>query len=120
MKNNIKELFAAIGLIIVLVILMDPMHFYYSNMTLATFITLLIILYTFFVVFVLRDKPADEREELHQRLAGRVAFMAGTGVMLIGVVVQSFTTGVDVWLVAALTAMILAKVFAAKYGQRNF
>ena len=122
MKNNIKnikELVSAIGLLVILAFLMNPMGFYYSNMTLASIITILILLFIFFSVVVMKDKPADEREEKHQHLAGRSAFLAGTTVMIIGIIVQSISHQIDVWLVIALAVMIAVKLIATKHSEKN-
>jgi len=119
MKNNIQEIIAAAGLVLVLVLLINSMSFYMSNMVLATCITVLVLCYSFFVLFVVRRKPQDEREETHERFAGRIAFMTGTFLMLVGVIVQSLSHQIDVWLVAALTVMIVSKLVAETYSARN-
>jgi len=119
MKSSLKELFAALGLIAMLILLLDPMSLYYSNMTLAMYLVFLVVFYIVFALFIVKDKPADEREESLQRFASRVAFMLGTGTLLLGVVVQSLTHSIDPWLVITLIVMISAKLLATKYGQRN-
>lgn len=119
MKNNIKEIISAIGLLVILALLMNPMGIYYSNMMLASFITILILLYIFFSVVVIRDRAADEREEKHQYFAGRVAFLVGTTVMIIGIIMQSISHKIDLWLVVTLIAMIAAKLIATKYSDKT-
>ncbi|MFT5180000.1 MAG: putative membrane protein [Candidatus Paceibacteria bacterium] len=115
----IKEWLISIGLVLILIFLMDPFSIYYSNMMLTSTITVLILLFVFFSIFVWKDVPKDEREEIHQSRAGRVAFLSGTIVMLVGIITQSTTHNIDVWLVLALVAMILGKLVTLKLSGRN-
>jgi len=117
--KNFKEILTALGLVVILTFLMDPMGMYYHNMTVVFSITILILLFVSFSIFVWKDKPADEREEVHQSFAGRVAFLSGTALMIIGVVVQSFNHAIDFWLVLALIVMIISKLIALRYSERN-
>jgi len=115
MKNNIKELGMIVGLVVILGFLLNPMGFYYSNMTLASSITLLIIFFIFISIFIWREVPQDEREEKHQSSAGKMAFFFGTGTMLLGIVVQSLSHSIDVWLVVSLAVMVISRFVVVKY-----
>jgi hypothetical protein len=117
--NKIKEILMAVGLIIILVFLLNPFDIYYSNMVLMSSLTVLILLFIFFSIFILKDKPVDEREEAHQSFAGRVAYLCGTAVMITGIVVQSISHSIDIWLVVALGVMIVSKLLATTHIERN-
>lgn len=104
-----------LGLVVILAFLLNPMGFYYSNMTTASSITLLIIFYIFISIFIWREDPRDEREEKHQSGAGKMAFFFGTGTMLLGIVVQSLSHSIDVWLVAGLAVMVVSRFVFMKY-----
>lgn len=77
----------------------------------------LIILFLVFFSLVWKEKYADERENFHRLHAGRVSFMVGTSVLVIGIAFQSLSHDVDPWLVYTLILMILAKVGARVYSQ---
>jgi hypothetical protein len=73
------------------------------------------VLFMVFAAFVWREDPQDERESHHVVLAGRLAFLAGAGLLALGIVVQTFTRTLDFWLPAVLGVMILSKTFALAY-----
>ncbi|MBI3573155.1 MAG: hypothetical protein HY092_03075 [Candidatus Kerfeldbacteria bacterium] len=64
-----------------------------------------------------RERPRDEREEYHRALAGRLAFLAGSGALVTAIIVQSLQHRLDSWLVVALATMLLAKVVGLIYGR---
>jgi hypothetical protein len=65
-----------------------------------------------FIVFVLKERAEDEREDPHRALAGRIAFLSGCAVILVGIALQSEWGTPDPWLLYALIAMVLGKVLA--------
>ena len=71
------------------------------------------------VVFVLREQAVDEREQAHRALAGRLAFLAGSSILILGIVVQGIGGIVDQWLAFALAAMIVTKIGVRMYSDRN-
>ena len=72
-----------------------------------------------FSSFVLREFASDEREGLHRMLAGRIAYLAGSAVLTFAIVIQELQHMLDAWLVAALVIMILTKIVASLYSERN-
>jgi hypothetical protein len=50
-------------------------------------------------------------------LAGRIAFLAGSAILLLGIVVQTYFHALDPWLVAALAAMVIAKMVGNAYAR---
>jgi len=118
-KDNLREILIALGLIIILIFLMNPMDLYYSNMMLLSSLTILIILFIFFSIFIWKDKSVDEREELHQHLASRSAYLIGSGIMLLGIIVQSLEHAIDIWLVIALIGMIISKIVVKKWSANH-
>lgn len=80
---------------------------------------LAIILFAGFAIFIWREKDGDERENLHRALAGRWAFLAGSGVLVLGIVVEELNHGLDYWLVWALLAMVLAKIVGIIYKRHK-
>ncbi|MBI4090687.1 MAG: hypothetical protein HY422_01560 [Candidatus Komeilibacteria bacterium] len=125
-----KEIIASIAFIILLAAFLDPFGRYMPSEAAMMQMLALLVIFAVFAVFVWKEKARDEREALHALLAGRIAFLVGAGVLVIGVIVQSLdhavdpvragvSNGVDSWLVHALGAMILAKMLGRIYAQRR-
>lgn len=120
MKNNfIKESLIAVVLIVLLVLLINPMHFWMPDMAHESMVIGLILVFGLYSVFVLREKAGDEREVLHRMFAARAAFFVGTLLMTVGIFLGAQNDAVDIWLVIALVAMILTKIIARFYSDRN-
>jgi hypothetical protein len=79
----------------------------------------LFLLFCIFAVFVMRENGADEREMQHRAFAGRAAFLAGSALLVAGIVVQDLAHALDPYLVVALCGMILAKLLARLYSDRR-
>lgn len=121
MKNNfIKESVVAAVLVGLLVLLINPMHLWMPDMAHTTVVVCLLIAFGLYSVFVLREKAADERDVLHRMFAARAAFFVGTTILTLGIFIGAQNDSVDVWLVAALVAMILAKILTRIYSDRNW
>lgn len=120
MNSHTREIVMMLGLsIILLIIVLDPMDICTSYMNLTFLATLLILLFIALSIFIIREKPSDEREETHLLFAGRAAYLAGMAVMLVGVIVQSFNHMIDVWLICALLVMLLVKRCACLWIEKN-
>ena len=118
MKNNsIQEIIISIVLVILLVLLLNPLYFWMPNMMLMTIIVGLVLVFSMFVVFVWREQAQDEREELHKLKSGRIAFLAGASILMIGIVVEGLSHDIDIWLIIALSVMILSKVIGLAYNR---
>jgi len=89
-------------------------------MVLTILLGLLIVLFSVFLGFVWGEKPEDEREHLISLIAGKIAFLIGAGILVLGIVIESIMyRAPNPWLVGALVAMILAKIGGLVYGKRN-
>lgn len=111
----LQEISISIILIILLVLLfVNP--FMYGALFMMVIIGL-IIAFALFAIFIWKENARDERETLHKIMASRIAFLAGTGILVIGIVVQSFGHKLDPWLIITLGIMIIAKIAGLIYGQ---
>jgi uncharacterized membrane protein YgdD (TMEM256/DUF423 family) len=88
------------------------------NMAHMAMLAAAIVAFGAFAAFVLREGIGDERENVHRMFAGRVAFLAGSGILLFAIIFQSLKESLDPWLVVGLLVMILAKVGARLYSSR--
>jgi hypothetical protein len=118
MKNNFKlEVVVAAVLILCAVLLLNPFHFWMPEMMVYGMLALFLAALAVFGVFVLDEKPVDERDEAHRSLAGRIGFLVGSTVLTLGIVVQEIQSeSVDSWLVVALVLMVLSKIATRIYS----
>lgn len=109
----------AAGLIVLAVLLLNPFAFWMPDMMVVAMLAITLALFAAFASFILRERAADEREALHRTLAGRNAFLVGSGVLTLGIIVEGYAHAVDPWLVYALIAMIVAKIATRMWSDRN-
>jgi hypothetical protein len=114
-----KETIIASVLIVLLVVIVNPFHLWMPTMLQMLVLIGILAAFSLFAAFVLRERVTDEREGLHRMLAGRTAFLAGAAVLTIAIIAQELQGALDVWLVVALVVMVLAKIGAAIYSDRN-
>ena len=119
MKNNIKEITLILAIIITSILLLNPFDFWMPNMIIICILVTMLALFALFAGLVLREKSQDERDDVHRGLAGRNAFLSGSFVIIIGIVIQGYAHEVDTWLVIALITMIMAKVATRIWTDKN-
>ncbi|MEK7564416.1 MAG: hypothetical protein AAB510_02510 [Patescibacteria group bacterium] len=119
MKNNIKEIIITVCLIAIAIILLNPFHFWMPDMMVMCMLAIALALFGVFASFILREQTVDERDDVHRTLAGRNAFLAGSSILMIGIVIQGYSHAVDPWLVIALIVMILVKVATRMWSDKN-
>lgn len=119
MKNNLKETIVTIALIALAILLLNPFHFWMPDMIVICMLAITLGLFGIFASFILRETVVDERDGQHRTLAGRNAFLAGSGVLTLGIVVQGYTHAVDPWLVVTLIAMVVVKISSRIWSDKN-
>lgn len=121
MKNNfLQEIFISAALIVLLVLFLNPFGFWMPNTLLIMMTTGLIAVFALFASFIWRETAQDEREALHRFMAGRIAYLAGAGGLVIGIIIQSLQHGLDPWLVGILGMMIFAKIIGLIYSRTKY
>jgi nicotinamide riboside transporter PnuC len=118
-KSFIRENIAALIIILLSVLLVDPLKLWMPSGVQMTLLVFLILAFTFFAVFVWNEKGQDEREQLHIIQAGRLAFLIGSGIIIVGIIYQSYQQAIDPWLVISLVAMVVAKIAGLFSAQIN-
>ncbi len=117
MKNNfIGEIVLSILLIWLLICFIKPIEPLIPAILHPMMVPLLGILFIVFSGFLWKEKPGDEREQLHKFIASRFAYFAVITTLIIGVIVQYFTDKIDPWLIVAVCIALLAKIFGLIYG----
>jgi hypothetical protein len=119
MKNNIKEIIVTIALIMIAILLLNPFHFWMPDMMVMSMLAIILVLFAIFASFILREKAVDERDDQHKALAGRNAFLAGSTILIIGIIVQGYSHVVDGWLVTGLIIMVVTKIGTRIWSDRN-
>lgn len=119
MKNNLKETIVTLALIAIAVLLLNPFDLWMPDMMVACMLAVALALFGMFASFILRERSVDERDDQHKSLAGRNAFLAGSGIIVLGIVVQGYAHEVDPWLVVALVGMVIVKILTRHWSDRN-
>jgi hypothetical protein len=119
MKNNIKEIITTVCLAGMAVLLLNPFGFWMPDMMLMFMLAAALALFGLFASFILREGSGDEREGFHRTLAGRNAFLAGSAVLTLGIVVQGYSHAVDPWLVIVLVVMVSVKIITRVWSDEN-
>lgn len=119
MKNNLKETITTVCLIAIAILLLNPFNFWMPDMMVMCMLAIALALFGLFASFILREQTVDERDDAHRTLAGRNAFLAGSTILMIGIVVQGYSHTVDPWLVISLIVMILVKIGTRHWSDKN-
>lgn len=107
-------------LLLLLILFLNPLQFWMPDNFLMLLILLLLLVFAVFASFLWREAASDEREHVHRARAGRVGFLIGAGLLVVGIAVQAWQHTVDVWLVITLGGMILGKISSLIYSKYNY
>ena len=120
MKNKtLKEIIVPLTLVVLAVLLLNPFHFWMPDMMVMGMLATLLVLFGIFASFILKEKAFDERDDMNRSLAGRNAFLAGSAILMLGIVIQGYSHSIDPWLVVALIVMIIVKIFTRFWSDKN-
>jgi len=100
----------AVVLIGIAVFLLNPLHWWMPSNLVMMVATGLAVVFAIYASFSWRERAQDERDAIHRMLSGRIAFLAGSGLLSVGIIVQGFKHEIDPWLVASLSGMVIAKI----------
>ncbi|MSR76394.1 MAG: hypothetical protein EXS68_02275 [Candidatus Ryanbacteria bacterium] len=115
-----KEIIVGVTVVVLLVAVTNPFEIWMPDMFAMLLVAVLAAAVALFAVFVLSERGGDERDVFHRMLADRNAFLAGAGVLGVGIVIESFRHALDAWLPAALGIMVIAKIVSLLYGRRRY
>lgn len=113
------QILSAVVLSVAAFFLVNPMHIWMPNNVHMLTLAIVVAISGVFAALILAEGRGDEREESHQAFAGRAAFFVGALVLSLGITAQTFAHALDAWLVYALVAMVVAKVVARIFAERN-
>src|SRR3989344_3580978 len=99
MKNKItKEIIVSLTLVVLAVLLLNPFHFWMPDMMVMGILAALLVLFGIFASFILKETIFDERDDANRSLAGRNAFLSGSAVLMLGIVIEGYSHSIDSWL----------------------
>jgi hypothetical protein len=84
-----------------------------------TLIGVFVTAFLIFMIFILREKPKDEREMFHVLKSGRTAYLSGLVILMTGIVMQTINHQTDPWLVAGTGVMVLTKITTSIYASHK-
>jgi len=73
----------------------------------------LVILFGVYAIFIWKEKPRDEREELHARISDRYGLLVGGGVMLAIILYESVTYMPSPFVIISLLALVVGKIIGS-------
>ena len=112
-NNTLVQIVVSSVLVIASVALLNPFHFWMPSMVHMSLLACVLVFFALFAAFVLQEQAGDEREIMLRMRAGRIGYLSGAGVLVLGIFVQEmYETGVDPWLIIGLLAMILGKIIS--------
>lgn len=114
-----KELLVALGLLVLLFIIFNPWSLFMPGYAVMGLLVGAIVLYIFFATFLWRESRGDEREQFHRLFADRIAYFAGSALLLLGIIIGELQHALDPWLVYALALMVIAKIAGLLYGKNK-
>lgn len=115
----LKEIIVPLMLVVLSVLLLNPFHFWMPDMMVTGMLVALLVLFAIFASFILKERSFDERDNVNRSLAGRNAFLAGSAILMLGIVIQGYKHSIDPWLVVALVVMIVIKIVTRFWSDIN-
>jgi FtsH-binding integral membrane protein len=108
-----------LGLVVLSVLAMAPKSILMPSSIQMLILGIVLGLISMFLVLFWREKPTDEREAHNQAEASRFAYIVGSSVLIISLVIQSIEHTVDSAVPLALLAMIVTKLIVQNYKDNN-
>ena len=115
MTRTHLELLIVILFLATAVLLLNPLGIWMVPMMHVVLLGFFVVLSGAFLALFSREVGGDERESTHRTHAGRAAFVAGTVVLLTGIILQALAGNIDPWLIYGLCSMVTAKLLVRVY-----
>lgn len=112
----IFQIVSAFIILGIAVLFLNPGHLSMPDSMISMLTIGIILAFLSFAAFILREKPTDEREELHIRTASRFSYLAGVGTLILGIIIQAVNHNIDPWLVIVLCVMVFSKLLSRVYS----
>ena len=115
-----QELTIGVIFILVLLLLLNPFGLFMPDRLVYIMLIGIVVLFGVHAWFIATSKPSDEREQLHNFIANRSAYLAGTAVLIVGAVYEGVTSyEINTWILLALGVMLIIKLSSLLYSDKN-
>lgn len=111
------EIITAIFLIVLLSAFLYPTDLLMPKSMEMIMLVLFVLASLIFLALIWKERAIDEREQAHQRSAGRISFFVGSSMLTVGIISQALHHNIDPWLIITLGIMILTKIIVRIYDQ---
>jgi peptidoglycan/LPS O-acetylase OafA/YrhL len=109
-----------VALIVVATCFLPPIQTWWMESPfMPSVLFILAILFISFSLFFWKERAVDERDETHRNFASRLGYLAGSSILVIGIIVNTLQHKFDPWLVLTLLAMVIAKLISRVYTSVN-
>lgn len=114
-----KEIIITLLFVLALLTLLNPFDLLMSPYLVYIMLGGVLIIFSLYV-FIIREHPQDEREELHHYIANRQAYLIGSGALVLAILFEGFLEPhIDPWLLIALGVMVVVKMASLAYNRNN-
>lgn len=114
-----SELAVGLGLLVLLYVIFNPFGLFMPGYMIMMFLVAIAVLFLLFATLLWKEKRGDEREAYHRLFADRLAYLSGSTILLIGIIVNELAHRSDPWLICALAIMVVAKIGGLIYSKIN-
>ncbi len=98
---------------------LDPFMVLMPESLVYGLLALLFVVFVAYALLVWRETAQDEREVMHRAMAGRIAYIAGSATLVLGIIYQAhYEHHVDPFLIGALVVMTVAKYLGHMYAEQ--
>ena len=105
--------------ILVLLLLLNPFDLLMAPYLVYIMLGGILVIFGLYV-FIIREHPQDEREELHHYIANRQAYLIGSAALVLAIIVEGLTKPhIDPWLLIVLGTMIVVKMGSLVYNRSH-
>jgi len=118
-RRELYELAVTILFLLLVVFVCTPLLAFMPMVVQKGLLLAVVVLFCLFAGTVWKEKTYDERDQQHAHIAGRVGYMGGGMVLVVGILYQIFFGSIDLWLPTALFVMVLAKLGARTYVRNH-
>lgn len=112
----ITETLSAVAILGIAILFLNPGHLSMPQSMQSMLIVGIIISFLIFSAFLLKERGADERDTVHILTAGRISYLVGVGILIIGIILQALSHQIDPWLVVAICSMVFSKLVSRFYS----
>lgn len=114
-----KNIFIPITVLMLAAAFLDPFMVLMPESMVYGLLVLLFVVFVVYTLLIWREHVNDEREEMHRAFAGRVAYIAGSATLVVGIMYQAhFLHHVDPFLIIGLAVMTTAKYGGLLYAEK--